>query len=289
MNPRHRLPEAIHYLLRSFILASFALFIVYLARTDNLDLYIASRMQWLVKCTALGMYVVAAHQLYLTIRALPGNQAHAHAHTHAHDCCDDHTHERPTSWQSGLLLYGWFVLPLALALLIPNGMLGSAMAAAKGVQFSTGQLVMPESPSAPFLRSFSKFGQELSRHHPIRIEDDRFIETLTALDLYKNAFIGKTVQIQGFVYREMGMNNHQFSVTRFAMSCCSADAYPYGILVNDDKAHSLEENQWVTVVGKLSLASYNGNEVIQIISSDIRSIPPPDNPYVSPDLSFELE
>ncbi len=283
MNSKSRRQEAIHYLLRSFILASFAFFIVYLVRTDNLDLYIASRMQWLVKCTALGLYVVAAHQLYSAMQALSGSPSHSH------DCCDDHTHDMPASWQSGLLLYGWFALPLALALLVPNGLLGSAMAAAKGVQFQAGQLVMPESPSAPFLRSFAKYGQELSKMSPIRVQDDRFIETLTALDLYKNAFVGHKVQIEGFVYREMGMNNRQFSVTRFAMSCCSADAYPYGILVHDDKAHSIEENSWVSVTGTLSLASYDGKEVIQIIASAIQYIPPPDNPYVSPDLTFELE
>ncbi|WP_027085601.1 TIGR03943 family putative permease subunit [Cohnella panacarvi] len=283
MNLKYRLHETIHYFLRSFILASFALFIVYLVRTDNLDLYIAARMQWLVKCTALGMYVVAAHQLYRTLQALSGNRSHAR------DCCDDHTHDMPSSWRTGLLLYGWFVLPLALALLIPNGLLGSAMAAAKGVQFQAGQIVMPESPSDPFLRSFAKYGQELSKQDPIRVQDDRFIETLTALDLYKQAFIGRTVQIQGFVYRERGMNNRQFSVTRFAMSCCSADAYPYGILVKDDNAYSIEENEWVSVTGTLSLASYNGIEAIQLVANDIRYIQPPDNPYVSPDVYFELE
>lgn len=283
LNSKQRAHEAFHYFLRSFILASFAFFIVYLVRTDSLDLYIAVRMQWLVKCTALGMYVVAAHQLYRAIQAVSGSPSHAH------DCCDDHAHDMPASWQSSLLLYGWFALPLVLALLIPNGLLGSAMAAAKGVQFSTGELVMPESPSDPFLRSFAKYGQELSKHNPIRIQEDRFIETLTALDLYKHAFNGKTVQIEGFVYRETGMNNHQFSATRFAMSCCSADAYPYGILVYDDKAYALEENEWVTVTGKLSIASYRGKEVIQINASSIQFIPPPDNPYVSPDISFELE
>lgn len=287
MNSTQRVHEAFHYFLRSFILASFAFFIVYLVRTDSLDLYIAVRMQWLVKCTALGLYVVAAHQLYRAIQAVSG--AHSHDHAHAHDCCDDHSHDMPASWRSSLLLYGWFALPLALALLIPNGLLGSAMAAAKGVQFSTGELVMPESPSDPFLRSFAKYGQELSKHNPIRIQDDRFIETLTALDLYKSAFIGKTVQIEGFVYRESGMNNHQFSVTRFAMSCCSADAYPYGILVNDDKAYAIEENEWVTVIGKLSIASYGDKDVIQINTSSVLFIPPPDNPYVSPDINFELE
>lgn len=280
-----RLPwnNAVHYFLRSLILASFAYFIVYLVRSDNLDLYIATRMQGLIKWTALGMYVIAAQQFYSAVQVWMGNESHVH------DCCDDHSHELPSTWRSSLLLYGWFVLPLALATIIPNGLLGSAMAATKGVQFPSQQIVMPESPSDPFLRSFAKFGQQLVKQNPILVRDERFIETLSALDLYRAAFIGKTVQIRGFVFRERGMNNHQFSVTRFAVSCCSADAYPYGILINSDKAYTFEENEWVTVTGKLTASSYDGKDVIQIDADKVQYIPIPDNPYVSPDLNFDSE
>ncbi|MFC5530097.1 TIGR03943 family putative permease subunit [Cohnella yongneupensis] len=283
MHAKHSIQMASHYFIRSFILAAFAYFIVVLVRTDNLDLYIATRMQFIVKLTALGMYVIAAQQLYAGIRSWANHTHHSHA------CCDDHSHDLPNSWRASLLLYGWFLLPLVLALAVPDGMLGSAMAAAKGVQYSPEQVVMPESPSSPFLQRFAKYGQQLIKQNPIGISDERFIETLTTLDLYRTAFIGKTIRLSGFVFREKGMNNHQFSATRFAVSCCSADAYPYGILINYGKAYLLESNEWVSVTGKLSTTNYNGKEIIEIDANVIQRIHIPDDPYVSPDIDFESE
>ncbi|MFD0675091.1 TIGR03943 family putative permease subunit [Cohnella sp. GCM10027633] len=278
--------EAVHYIVRASVLAAFAYFVVYLVRTDNLELYIAPRMQFIVKLAALGMYAIAAQQLYAAIRiGLDGRAAHAEG------CCDEHGHEHamPASWRSSLLLYGWFALPLALAFAVPDGLLGSAMASAKGVQFSSQRIVMPESPSDPFLRSFAAYGRQLSAQDPVRVTDERFIETLTTLDSYRSAFVGKTVQVEGFVFRERGMDNRQFGATRFAVSCCSADAYPYGVLVRSDHAAALETNEWVSITGTLSTTVYDGEDVIQIDALRILRIPVPDEPYVSPDLNFGPE
>lgn len=279
---KRNVTEAVHYVARAIILASFAYFVVYLVRTDNLELYIAARMQFIVKLAALGLYAVAAQQLYSAIRiGMDGRSPSA-------DCCDhDHEHAMPASWRSGLLLYGWFALPLALAFAVPDGLLGSAMASAKGVQFSSQRIVMPESPADPFLRSFAAFGRRLASQNPVRVSDERFIETLTALDMYRSAFAGKTVKLTGFVYRERGMDNRQFGATRFAVSCCSADAYPYGILVRSDHAAALETNEWVSVEGTLTTTVYDGEEVIQIDAARILRVPVPDEPYVSPDLNFD--
>lgn len=271
---------AAHHVIRSLLLGAFAFFIVYLARTDTLDLYIAAKMQLLVKFAALGLYAIAGQQLFAALRVLQGASSRADA------CCDDHAHDYPSTWRAGLLLYGWFSLPLLLAAAVPSGMLGSAMAAAKGVQYSPQQVVMPESPADSFLRDFARFGEQLNRENPIRVKDERFIETLSTLDLYRSAFFGRTVQVSGFVFRDRGMDNRQFSVTRFAVSCCSADAYPYGILIRSDHANSFDTNDWVEVTGRLTVVRHDGQEVIGIDADRVRPIPVPDDPYVSPDLNF---
>lgn len=272
--------NAAHPIIRSLLLGAFAFFIVYLARTDALDLYIAANMQLLVKLAALGLYAIAGQQLFAALRSLQGDRSRADA------CCDDHGHDYPSTWRAGLLLYGWFSFPLLLAVAIPGGMLGSAMAAAKGVQYSPQQVVMPESPADSFLLEFARFGERLNRERPIRVSDERFIETLTTLDLYRSAFLGRTVQLSGFVFRERGMDNRHFSVTRFAVSCCSADAYPYGVLVAAEHANAFEANDWVEVTGRLTVVRHEGKEVIGIDADSVRPIPVPDDPYVSPDLNF---
>ncbi|RKP56115.1 TIGR03943 family protein [Cohnella endophytica] len=289
MNNRH-VVMSVHYLARALLLGCFAFFIVHLVRTEHLNLYIAGRMQLIVKLSALAMYAIAAQQLYASFR----NWSDGGVHDSSCDC----GHEMPATWGRSLLLYGWFALPLLIGFTVPDGLLGSDLATAKGVQFAPQQLVKPlEStvaadllfPSDAFTEVYAEYGKQLVKRPIVQVTDKRFIETLTTLDLYRTAFIGKTITLSGFVYREGSMESRQFAVGRFAISCCSADASPYGIMAKFDKANTLETDDWVAVTGTLGLASYNGIEIIQIDVSNAVKIEPPKEPYVSPDLDFGME
>ncbi|MCD9023916.1 TIGR03943 family putative permease subunit [Cohnella silvisoli] len=307
---------AVHYAARAILLAGFAFYIVHLVQSGTLNLYIASRMQFIVKLSALGMYAVAAQQLYAAIRAWFDSSKHVPS-------CDCN-HEMPSTWGKSLLLYGWFAVPLIIGFTVPDGLLGSSMASAKGVQFTPQQIVQPKSdlptievesesrdtaspsatksgtqieeaaldilfPSDQFTESYAKFGKQLVKQDLIQVKEKQFIETLTTLDLYRTAFIGKTIQISGFVYREDSMGKQQFGISRFAISCCSADASPYGVMANFGKADTFTTDEWITVTGKLGTTMYNGNEIIQIQVNKAVKITPPKDPYVTPDLDFGLE
>lgn len=304
---------SVHYLIRAILLAGFAFYIVYLDRTGSLNLYIAQRMQLIVKLSALGLYIVAAQQFYSAIRSWFDHSSHVA------EC--DCKHEMPATWLRSVLLYGWFALPLALGFALPDGLLGSSMATAKGVQFTPQEIMIPidklppvepvatESkstdpviekdyeeealdllfPTDAFTESYAKFGKALVKQDIVKIEDKQFLETLTTIDLYRTAFLGKTIQLSGFVYRENSMGLQQFGVSRFAVNCCSADASPYGIMANFGKASTLVTDEWVTVTGKLSTTLYNDIEIIQINVEKVVKISPPAEPYVTPDLDFGLE
>ncbi len=327
---------AFHYLARAILLAGFAFYIVYLVRAGNLNLYIAQKMQFIVKLSALGLYAVAAQQFYTAIRTWFDSSKH--------DPACDCNHEMPATWGKSLLLYGWFAMPLIIGFTVPDGLLGSSMASAKGVQFTPQQIVKPASdvpsvtivpienktpsddtepvtdvdnsdiaevaepsplaanpsnqdkaaldalfPTDEFTESYAKFGKNLAQQDLIQVTNKQFIETLTTLDLYRAAFIGKTIQLSGFVYREDTMGKQQFGVSRFAISCCSADASPYGVMVKFGKADTFATDEWVTVTGKLGTTLYNDIEIIQIDVDKIVKITPPEDPYVSPDLDFGLE
>ncbi|QJD84183.1 TIGR03943 family putative permease subunit [Cohnella herbarum] len=337
-----KVATAAHYLTRAIILAGFAFFIVHLVRSGNLNLYIANRMQFIVKLSALGLYAVAAQQLYSAIRT-------GFEKADEHLACDCN-HEMPATWGKSLLLYGWFAIPLVIGFTVPDGLLGSSMASAKGVQFTPQQIVKPyeSSPSGAvpndrngqnepivaeeqpneegsaltnpigsdetaeksvkpspselseaaldlmfptdeFTEIYAAFGKRLVRQDVVNVTEKQFIETLTTIDLYRTAFIGKTIKLSGFVYREETMGRTQFGVSRFAINCCSADASPYGIMVTYGRADTLATDEWVTVTGKLGTTSYNGIEIIEIDVSKVVKIAPPDDPYVSPDLDFGLE
>ncbi|MFC5469954.1 TIGR03943 family putative permease subunit [Cohnella suwonensis] len=266
---RHRAVAA-HYAIRAALLAGLAYYIVLLVRTGSLDLYIADRMQPYVKLSALGLYVIASQQLYSAVRALND------ADVHAFDCGCDHEHELPSFRGRGILLYGWFALPLAFGFFVPDGQLGSVLASAKGMQFAPGQIVQADD-------AYAAYGRRLFRQPAVRISDDDFVPTLTTLDLYRGSFVGRTISVSGFVFREDGMGPDRFGVGRFAISCCSADVTPYGLLVSFERASSFDTDEWVIATGKLSLARYRGTEVLQLEVEKAMSIPAPFEPYVSAD------
>ncbi|MFC4103062.1 TIGR03943 family putative permease subunit [Paenibacillus xanthanilyticus] len=290
----------VHYLIRAVLLGGFALFIVQLARGDALSLYIAPRMEPFVKLSALVLYAAAIYQVYAAFRASKGQKAA--------DCgCD---HEPPVSIPKNVVVYGLFVLPLALGFLLPEATLGSSLAAKKGITFAGAETLanagsgVKTPPSLPasgsgaqepifladeYTASYAAYGKQLYAQPAIAVPDQWFIETLTTLDLYRQNFIGKQVELSGFVYRDEAMGADQFAVSRFAMNCCSADSLPYGLVATFENAATLRKDSWVKVSGTLEEGQYDGDTILQLLVTHIESIRTPDSPYVYPDYNFDKQ
>lgn len=308
----------IHHLIRAAILTGFAMFIVYLDRTGEMMLYIAPRMELYVKLSALGLYAAAIYQIYAALQKRMGKQVA--------DC--DCEHEPSPSIFKNVLIYGLFVFPLLLGFLIPTGTLGSALASKKGMSLSGSASIERSDAIAPpalkssdsqgliadteaaassneedaiagsgidalfpydeYTETHAAYGKKLYEQALISVPEKQFIETLTTLDLYREAFMGKEIEITGFVYREEDMGMDRLAVSRFAMNCCSADALPYGLMINWPKALDYVEDEWVTVKGKLTTSTYLDNEIITLDAVKMERVKAPESPYVYPDLDFGL-
>ncbi|MFC4775545.1 TIGR03943 family putative permease subunit [Paenibacillus sp. GCM10023252] len=294
-----------HHVIRAVILTAFAMFIVYLVRTDQIMLYIAPRMLLYVKLSAVGLYAAAIYQVYAALQKRMGRSVA--------DCGCEHDHalESPPASLKNTLIYGLFIFPLLLGFLLPNATLGSAEAARKGMSLTSTDFVNRTGPgpgaasgAAPlhadsndldamfpydeYTKGHAELGKQLYEQPVINVSDKQFIETLTTLDLYRRPLIGKTVELTGFVYREEAMPSNQFVVSRFAMNCCSADALPYGVIVELDNAARYADDQWVRVSGILGTTTYQENEVIKLDVTTIQQAIAPESPYVYADLDFGL-
>jgi uncharacterized repeat protein (TIGR03943 family) len=95
-------------------------------------------------------------------------------------------------------------------------------------------------------------------------------------------FNGQTVDVIGFVYRDERVSARQFWVSRFAVSCCVADANALGLLVQSDKASGLKTDSWVRVTGKFSAGQFAGESLPVIDAIDIQPIAEPAQPYLYP-------
>ncbi|NHN33592.1 TIGR03943 family putative permease subunit [Paenibacillus agricola] len=339
---------SLHHLIKATILFGFAMYIVYLVKTDNILYYIAPRMVDYVKWSAVGFYAIAVYQVYQTIRTFWGSKA-------ACDCDHDHTPSR--SVLKNALIYGLFCFPLLLGFALPDTTMGSSLAAKKGMNLSSANSVKKETssnatalseslsapgatataPSTPGIGSLTpvpspsgnsagagnaagttagssagagssaksstdpdemfpsdKFTQHYAAYAKqlyqdggvIPVKEELFLETLTTVDLYLDKFVGKKMQLTGFVYREDDMKNTQFVVGRFTIQCCSADASPYGVLVDYDRAEQFADDSWVTVTGTIQQTKFNDMDIMLLKVEKITKAEPAKAQYVYPNFDF---
>ncbi|WP_338045165.1 DUF1980 domain-containing protein [Paenibacillus humicola] len=191
-----------HHLLRAVILGGIAFYIVRLQIAGSLTLYIAPRMSGYVKLAAMALYVVAVVQVY---------QAYRSRIRRTDNCGCEHL--PPRSFVRSLLVYGLFVLPLAAGFLSPDTMIGSAMAAQKGITLSTSQAIKEKEsrtggeagttaspaqtaaakPGAPltgeaklkamfpadeYTGAYAKYGIQLYQQPIVRVKEKDYMETL---------------------------------------------------------------------------------------------------------------
>jgi len=375
----------LHYYIRGGILFGLTSYIVYLVQLDKLHYYIVPRMAPYMKLSVIALYMLALYCIYLAWQEKGKHEhtresEHSHEHQHIHEH-DDHNcscqHEVPRSKTKSVLLYSIFIVPLLLGFAMPDQLMGSDIAAVKGMNLSAsngaslqqtkvadldsfdvqvpsveGSLeastgsdpkvdleaenkatveadakagatvdiegsgdvnqddeVVDQSanemetknasnslvsstdddqsfdalfPSDQYSVELAELGKLLYQKDIIAVKEEGFLETLTSLDLYRDNFIGKTIRISGFVYREDDMSEDTFVISRMAMQCCSADASPYGFLVQWDDANAFEKDKWIEVIGTFGLTEYNGIEIVQLKATEITTIEAPNDPYVYP-------
>jgi putative membrane protein len=301
-----------HYFLRAGILIGFAMYIIYLVKTDNILYYIAPRMVVYVKLSAIGFYAIAIYQIYVAFSSLWGKQA----------LCDCE-HPPSRSLIRNTTAYSLFLLPLLLGFIMPDSAMGSSLAAKRGVTLNTSQTQaagkLPNSSLSSsqhntasdssadqsandasagdaqlkalfkadkYDEGYAQIGMRLYKKDLIEVKEDGFMEILSSLDLFLDRFIGKKMEISGFVYREEAMNSSQFVVARFSVQCCSADASPFGVMVQFAKGQTLAKDSWVKVTGTIAKSKYNGNDVLTLVADKVERISPSKKPYVYPNYDY---
>ncbi|NQX49839.1 TIGR03943 family protein [Paenibacillus tritici] len=262
----------LHYLFRAVILLAFALYIGHLVQQDALHYYVAPKLARWIRLCPVPLCLMA---LSLGLQAVLGRSA---------ALCDCE-HRLPRSGLGSSALYGLFLLPLLLGFLLPDRALGSAAAAKKGIVLSYTAAEPGNgakfTPSNPYEAEFAELAGKLYEQPVIPVHSEIFSETLGAMNLYKSQFEGKEITVSGFLYREpQGAGQPGYAVSRFLVQCCTADATPFGILLQPGTQISLPADTWIEVRGKLHVALFEGVETLQIAPERITAMAAPSTPYV---------
>ena len=81
-------------------------------------------------------------------------------------------------------------------------------------------------------------------------EDNSMI--LEEIRVNPKKYIGRNIELHGFVCKESYLNKNQFIIGRIVMNCCAADSKVVGIIGQYDKVYDLNENEQISVKGTIS-------------------------------------
>lgn len=81
------------------------------------------------------------------------------------------------------------------------------------------------------------------------VKDDQFLVWCTKVSNNLSDYVGKTVKVKGFVYREKEFASNEFVPARKCMVCCAADITACGFLCRSSDAQKWADNTWVWVTG----------------------------------------
>ncbi|MCS7039577.1 MAG: TIGR03943 family protein [Anaerolineae bacterium] len=242
--PHARSVKALFFLALAFFFARHFL-------SGTLFYYIGRRFAWLVPLAAVGCLLMALGVLFH--RPEP--------HDHGED--DGHRHGYTLTWM-GLALV---VVPLLLGWLIPPRPLDSAALSTREIG-----LTAPDRVATGPIRPLSLGPREKN-----------ILDWLAAFAQNPDpqAFVGQEAHVVGFVYRDERFETEtSFMVTRFAITCCVADATAVGLLVRWPQAGELATDTWVEVRGRFALGVFQGQSLPVLVAESVTPVEPPAQPYL---------
>ena len=187
--------------------------------------------------------------------------------SHAHEPCEAE-HDPPGHPPEGTdrVNSAWGIvfifIPLIIGLTIPAKPLSASAVSNRGI-----------SSGAPLSAGGGSQAANISQS-----SDQRTILDWVKLFNYQSDLsnvLGQKADVIGFVYHDPRLSAGQFMVSRFAITCCVADAFAIGMVVESTDAEGLPDNSWIRVKGPVQSINLGGHKMALILADSIR---PPRSP-----------
>ena len=243
--------------LKAFLLLALGLFLLGKINDGTIFYYINQRFVWL---TFVGGLIFVL--LGVSIFKQKYNEHHHHDHAHAHD----HDEEAGFFSKAGPILV--VSIPLLLGVFVPARPLDNQVIENRGISYS-----------APLSISDS---QTVAIDQP---SDSRnILDWIRAFNYSDDPaeFSGESASVVGFVYHDLRLPENQFMVGRIAVTCCVADAFAIGMVVESPNAAEMIDNRWVHVEGIIDVTSVDGWDLPLILAEEITPTDAPPQPYIYP-------
>lgn len=229
-------------LARAVVLTLWSAFFAYLWISNEMVRFLGPRTYWVVPfgCITLG---AAAGAHFVTLR----QQRRA----------GDKTESRMS--RSDLVGIAVLLIPIIAVIAVPQAELGALAVSRRATGGgATSALVAPPAPDAGRPPNF------IDVHYAN--DSDEYAATLGIGE-------GTELDLTGFVSATNGPS--EFTLTRFYVSCCAADAIPYSVSVLGQEA-AYPDNTWLRVSGVLE----SNGEQLELAAEAIEEVDEPESPYL---------
>jgi len=235
-------------LLKFFILTGFVAFFYLIIHSGKAELYVHPRIIIYMKFGIIAMVIIAIVTLGDIFKAPKRNV--------------------------NLLPYMVFIIPLMLAFTQPAKILDS----------TSNQLSTNNSNNSVALNSknSSNASDLIVSGDTIIVSDDNFYNWYSSLNHDIEKYVGKNIELRGFVYKDNVAEKNEFIAARLMMTCCAADIQPIGFLCKFDKAQDLKKGRYVKVTGKVEMIKQKKYTEAIINVSDMEMTDAPDQAYIYP-------
>jgi putative membrane protein len=112
------------------------------------------------------------------------------------------------------------------------------------------------------------------------VEDKNYMFFLNEAYNDCDEYLGKEIEITGFLYRDNSLKKNELVLGRVMMVCCSADTQIVGLLCNYQENFKFNNNTWVRVVGVLQENDSSEGVILNILA--LEKVEKPKNEYVYP-------
>lgn len=299
------------HLLKTAILALFSIYFIRLHSSGDILKYINPEYDYISLIAAILLTVLFIVQLFRIFQ----RKKHHHYNCVA-GCHHNHHHGHGQLTVTRLLSYGIILFPILTGFIFEPATLNAAIAANKGSFYSQVEGNIDKSNEKPSIfeeaesltdkenidiytdeftplvnnnfLSDEEFEEKLKMldSSTIQMKDDMFTSYYEAISNNPSNYIGRTIKMTGFVYKEPSFSQNQLVVSRFMIVHCIADAVILGFLTEFDDANKLDEDTWIEIEGVLDTTNYDGVAMPIIKVVNWNKINEPIEPYVYPVLSL---
>lgn len=252
-------------MIRGLILICFTFFILHLHSSGDISKYINMKYSYLSLSAGIALALLSIVQIIIILKE---EQNH---HDCDHDHCSHH-HSKEDKWYKKLIIYPIFAFPIISGLFFPVATLDSNIVKAKGFHFpiynegkgdpyAQQQFLRPDTSvyfgEEAYAELINKDKKNLISKDSIVLDDTNYLKAMETIYNFPGEFNGKEIEFTGFVFNdEESINKNQLFVFRFGVIHCIADSGVFGMMVDMPDGTKLNNDQWITVKGKLSTIYY---------------------------------